>query len=98
MDNTIGGTAQPNPWTDSWVEFFKTHRLQHMLNLVGQAGLQRKGAMLIDRLDVLFDGVEVRPSILHGDLWSGNMASVDGAPAIFDPACYYGHHEAEFGM
>lgn len=51
----------------------------------------------MDRLDVLFEGVEVKPSILHGDLWSGNMAAVDGAPAIFDPACYYGHHEAEFG-
>ena len=26
-DNTIGGTPQPNPWTDSWVEFFGEHRL-----------------------------------------------------------------------
>ena len=33
-----------------------------------------------------------------GDLWSGNIAAVDGAPAIFDPATYYGHSEAEFGM
>ena len=41
---------------------------------------------------------QVRPSILHGDLWSGNSASVGGEPCVFDPACYYGHHEAEFGM
>ena len=26
------------------------------------------------------------------------MASVDGQPAVFDPAVYYGHSEAEFGM
>jgi hypothetical protein len=32
------------------------------------------------------------------DLWSGNIASVNGRPAVYDPACYYGHHEAEFGM
>ena len=36
--------------------------------------------------------------MLHGDLWSGNIGSVDGQPSIFDPAVYYGHSEAEFGM
>jgi protein-ribulosamine 3-kinase len=49
-------------------------------------------------LDKLFEGITVTPAVLHGDLWSGNMASVDGEPAIFDPATYYGHSEAEFGM
>lgn len=33
-----------------------------------------------------------------GDLWSGNIAAADGQPCIFDPATYYGHHEAEWGM
>ena len=41
---------------------------------------------------------QVKPSILHGDLWSGNIGAVDGEPSIFDPASYYGHHEAEFGI
>lgn len=37
--------------------------------------------------------------LLHGDLWAGNaMANDQGRPVIFDPACYYGHREAEFGM
>ena len=40
----------------------------------------------------------MKPSILHGDLWSGNIAAVGGEPAIFDPAVYYGGHEAEWGM
>ncbi len=35
----------------------------------------------------------MKPSVLHGDLWSGNIASAEGQPAIFDPAVYYGHHE-----
>lgn len=35
----------------------------------------------------------MKPSVLHGDLWSGNIASAEGQPAIFDPAAYYGHHE-----
>lgn len=42
--------------------------------------------------------MQVKPCVLHGDLWSGNISSVDGQPAIFDPAVYYGHSEAEFGM
>lgn len=51
-------------------------------------------------LQKLFVGVRgpIRPSTLHGDLWSGNIASAEGAPVIFDPAAYYGHHEAEWGM
>ena len=41
----------------------------------------------------------MKPSLLHGDLWSGNMTTVkEGGWAILDPAVYYGHHEAEFGM
>ena len=42
--------------------------------------------------------MQLKPCVLHGDLWSGNMSTVDGQPAIFDPAVYYGHSEAEFGM
>ena len=42
---------------------------------------------------------QVQPSLLHGDLWSGNLSTVKGGGwAILDPATYYGHHEAEFGM
>ena len=42
--------------------------------------------------------VQVKPSVLHGDLWGGNISGVDGEPSIFDPAVYYGHSEADFGM
>lgn len=42
--------------------------------------------------------MQVKPSVLHGDLWSGNISGVDGEPSIFDPAVYYGHSEADFGM
>ncbi|KAK9823417.1 hypothetical protein WJX72_002613 [[Myrmecia] bisecta] len=103
VDNTIGGTPQPNPWTASggtaaWVAFFKEHRLQHMLQLAGDARLTALGNTLCANLEQLFDGVEVTPSVLHGDLWSGNVSAVDGQPAIYDPAVYFGHAEAEFGM
>ena len=41
---------------------------------------------------------EIKPSLLHGDLWSGNIGSADGFPTIYDPAVYWGHNEAEWGV
>lgn len=41
------------------------------------------GEKLLDNLEVLFEGVEVKPSVLHGDLWSGNIGGVSGEPIIF---------------
>ena len=37
--------------------------------------------------------------VAAGDLWSGNISSdAQGVPVIYDPACYYGHAEADFGI
>eukprot|EP00892_Ulva_mutabilis_P007607 jgi/Ulvmu1/5218/UM022_0011.1 len=98
VDNTIGGTDQPNGWDSSWVNFFREKRLMHQVNLTGNKKLIALGKSVADNLEILFDGITVKPSVLHGDLWSGNMASVQGTPAVMDPAVYYGHSEAEFGM
>ncbi|KAL6758181.1 Fructosamine/Ketosamine-3-kinase [Haematococcus lacustris] len=98
VDNTIGGTAQHNAWTEDWVEFFREQRLAHMLRLLGDSRLSQLGQQLLPRLDHFFRDITVRPSVLHGDLWSGNIGRADGQPVVFDPATYYGHHEAEFGM
>mmetsp|Transcript_3099 Transcript_3099/g.11150 ORF Transcript_3099/g.11150 Transcript_3099/m.11150 type:complete len:213 (+) Transcript_3099:776-1414(+) len=98
VDNTIGATPQPNGWMDNWVDFFRERRLLHQLRLANDAQLTKMGTKLADNLEDLFEGITVKPSILHGDLWSGNLTAVDGHPSVFDPATYYGHHEAEFGM
>lgn len=96
--NLCRGTPQPNKWTSNWVEFFREQRLRHQLKLANDAQLTRLGDKLLPKLEVFFKGIEVKPSVLHGDLWSGNIAGVAGQPCIFDPATYYGHSEAEFGM
>ncbi|CAM0870422.1 unnamed protein product [Alopecurus aequalis] len=58
-----------------------------------------EGQQLIENMRPLFDGAVIEPCLLHGDLWSGNISSdTNGDPVILDPACYYGHNEAEFGM
>lgn len=103
-DNAIGSTPQRNLRCDDWVEFYRRHRLEFQLALANKAGrggsaLQTKGARLCDRLGVLFAGYSPMPSLLHGDLWSGNYAALkDGAPVVFDPAVYWGDREADLAM
>lgn len=109
VDNTIGGTPQPNPWTKpnsgtkEWIEFFSEHRIGYQLNLAGDSYCSNLwNNDIAPRLHLLFEDLhgekEIKPSLLHGDLWSGNIGSADGKPSIFDPAVYWGHHEAEWGM
>ena len=45
-----------------------------------------------------FEDVTLFPSLLHGDLWSGNMAQSGSEPVIFDPASFFGHHEYDLAI
>ena len=99
-NNTIGETHQPNEWTDSWLEFWRDKRLMHMIRLARDPTLSQLAEKVVDkRLSDMFSSCgEIKPSLLHGDLWSGNIGTVGKKPSVFDPAVYYGHHEADFGM
>ena len=102
-DNTIGSTPQINTATDDWVEFWRQCRLGFQLELAEQRGFDAQlidqGARLNERIEYFFTDYRPRPSLLHGDLWSGNWAAdASGNPVIFDPACYYGDHEADLAM
>ena len=55
-------------------------------------------ARLQDSLEIFFHDYVPQPSLLHGDLWAGNYAAVDGVPVIFDPAVYYGDRETDIAM
>ncbi|KAH1256179.1 Protein-ribulosamine 3-kinase, chloroplastic [Glycine max] len=73
----------------SW---WSNHRTSVFKSLTG-------GQRLVKSMTPLFANVVIEPCLLHGDLWSGNISSdKNGEPVILDPACYYGHSEAEFGM
>ena len=99
-DNIIGSTEQRNPRSEDWVEFWREHRLGLQFKLAERRGGSFRGAdELTDRLDELFAHYAPSPSLLHGDLWSGNVSfSETGAPVTYDPACYFGDREAEFGI
>ncbi|HEX5363638.1 MAG TPA: fructosamine kinase family protein [Gallionella sp.] len=102
-DNFIGTTRQPNGWMQDWPTFWREQRLGFQLQLAARNGyggrLQTLGAQLLERLPAFFDGYAPLPSLLHGDLWSGNRAYLpDGTPLIFDPAAYYGDRECDLAM
>jgi fructosamine-3-kinase len=101
-NNTIGSTPQPNEPRERWIDFWREQRLGFQLELAGRNGyggrLLKLGDRLMEKFPQLMDH-DPEPSLLHGDLWSGNIAfDRSGEPVIFDPAVYYGDREADLAM
>lgn len=101
-DNTIGATRQINDWNDDWIDFYRERRLQYQFDLAAQRGesrLLRLGEQLLEQLPAFFTTYRPVASLLHGDLWGGNVgATALGEPVIFDPAVYFGDREADLAM
>ena len=102
-DNYIGRTPQCNLQCDSWARFFAQQRLAPQFALATANGhgrdLQRQGERILERVPAMFLEHRPRPSLLHGDLWHGNIAALaDGSPTVYDPACYFGDREADLAM
>ncbi|MBK1694204.1 hypothetical protein CKO09_05550 [Chromatium weissei] len=101
-DNTIGATPQLNQQAVDWVTFWSEQRLDYQLQLAAANGyggqLQRSGEQLRLALPALLEH-QPQPSLLHGDLWGGNLGALpNGEPVIFDPAVYYGDRETDVAM
>jgi protein-ribulosamine 3-kinase len=91
-DNYIGATPQRNGWSDNWAGFWREKRLQPQFELA-----RRNGFDLRIDAEILQDH-RPQPSLLHGDLWSGNAGFTKEGPVLFDPAVYYGDREADLAM
>lgn len=101
-DNYLGTTHQPNDWQTDWIHFWRKQRLGFQLNLAAKNGyggrLQERGEQLLEYFPTLLNHAP-KPSLLHGDLWRGNLGyDQDGKPVIFDPAVYYGDRETDLAM
>lgn len=98
-DNYIGSLVQINTLTDNWNDFFYEHRLLVQLMLAFDAQKLDKSILihfenLHQRLNEIFP--KEPSSLLHGDLWGGNiLKGQDGSVCLIDPAVYYGHREME---
>ncbi len=101
-DNTIGSTPQSNSVSLDWGEFYRDQRLRPQLDLAARNGATKRllgdGEQLLAGLGAFFLHYTPLPSLLHGDLWSGNVATCAGEPVIFDPAVYFGDRETDLAM
>lgn len=103
-DNYLGSSVQRNSQNEDWIEFFAECRLRSQLRTarhqgVGSHELFKLCERVIDRLEGYLGTPSDPPSLLHGDLWSGNwLPDENGHPVIFDPAIYYGRREADLAM
>ncbi|KAG1655063.1 Ketosamine-3-kinase [Nymphon striatum] len=97
-----GRIPQPNQWMDNWIEFFCQQKLQPQLHLIESSYGDREALQLWSELQLkiskYFQGLSITPSLIHGDLWSGNVGETQDKPVVFDPSCFYGHSEFEFGI
>lgn len=101
QDNYIGANPQINQVKTSWVEFFRECRLKPQFQMAaGYFTLAQKEAFekLLACLENLLPEPD-KPSLLHGDLWGGNVhTGPDGQAWLIDPATYCGHWEADLAM
>ncbi|RSL44712.1 hypothetical protein CEP54_014577 [Fusarium duplospermum] len=105
---TYNGTLeQDNTWTDTWEEFY-ARGMRHMLKLEEEARgpseeLQQLSGPFFDKViprllrPLETDGRSIKPVLLHGDLWLGNVSNQteSGNPLMFDASAFWGHNEYE---
>lgn len=100
--NFIGSLPQANEPMSDWAAFWRERRLEPQLHLART----RLGGQSVQRFERLLDELDERltaaredgPSLLHGDLWSGNVHFTNEGSAVIDPSCYYGHREVDLAM
>jgi protein-ribulosamine 3-kinase len=104
-DNWIGPLPQRNTPHPSWPDFWREERILPQLQRAREGGYFRgrdgdEWNALLGRLDDLLEGAaDDGVSLLHGDLWSGNVYEAEGGePVLIDPAVYRGHREVDLAM
>lgn len=98
-----GETAQDNRWNSNWSDFFIQQRLQPLIDQLAATGKRFNISRLcLIRCGAILAEHQPPASLLHGDLWSGNIGFNPDRnlsyPMIFDPASYYGDAETDLAM
>ena len=96
----IGSAIQKGGWDTNWGKYFVNMRLVPQLKIAQKWGLNKSFYEdLIEQLIPFLNKHEPQPSLVHGDLWSGNSATCKSSKGIiFDPACYWADREVDIAM
>lgn len=102
-DTQIGTLRQPNTQTKDWVAFFGEHRLMYMAREALKEGkIDAKIMKMTEKLAGKLGGylgTPNPPSLIHGDVWGGNvLAGRDRILAFLDPSLYYADPEIELAF
>lgn len=102
-DTLIGSLRQPNPQMKDWTYFFVEHRLLYMAKEAHSEGkLDAKILKQLEKLVPKISGMLKNPnppSLVHGDIWGGNILAGRGKiEAFVDPAIYYADAEIELAF
>ena len=101
-DNYIGSLKQKNTNKKTWAEFYEQVRIMPLVRRSFDLSLldENEVRMAENFCKKLPDLLPVEnPSLIHGDLWSGNLISDrEGEPVLIDPAVYYGFREMDLAM
>ncbi|KAM0323258.1 hypothetical protein ACHAQA_008849 [Verticillium albo-atrum] len=109
ITNCVGRVPQTVAWEKSWTVFF-ARLMEHVLKLDAESNGTWQELDILSRrllshviprlLDALeSDGRKVKPSLIHGDLWEGNIGTSvkGGGICLFDAGTLYAHNEMEIG-
>ena len=100
FDTQIGGLQQSNSKSKNWVEFYREKRLGYIFDLINKnqpmdKAINTRMELLLKKMDNFIPN-KPKQSLLHGDLWEGNILFKNKKFAGFiDPGSFYGHNELE---
>ena len=101
-DNYIGSLKQINSSKKNWIDFYLENRILYSIEMAINRGLlSYESSKKIESINKKIDSIipKKNPSLLHGDLWSGNLISDQkGNPTLIDPAVYFGHPDVDWAM
>jgi len=101
-NNYIGSLKQNNNYKSTWEEFYSNFRLLPLTEIArNQQLILKSDVNKIEKLCLKLNELipNTKPSLIHGDLWSGNLISdKNNEPVLIDPAVYYAHPEMDWAM